>query len=169
MIHVVIEHYDAAWKELTAEGSSFAVTEIEVRGNPMRVFANTLPNLRSLWELAALHGDKPYVVFEDERYTYAEIDARVRALAHLLRDRHGVGSGDRVAIAMRNYPEWVVAYWATVSIGAAVVGMNAWWTGQEMDYGLADSTPEGVDRRRRADRASRSRTCEGLRAANPSI
>ena len=142
MIWHVIEHYDAAWNELTAEGAGFAVEQIEVRGNPMRVFQNTLPNMRSIWEIAALNGDKPYIVFEDERYSYAEIDAQVRALAHLLRDQHGVGSGDRVAIAMRNYPEWVVAYWATAAIGAAAVGMNAWWTSQEMAFGLADSKPK---------------------------
>ncbi len=141
MIGPVIEHYDAAWTELTAEGAGFAVKQIEVRGNPMRVFENTLPNMRSVWEIAALNGDKPYIVFEDERYTYAEIDARVRALAHRLRDEHGVGSGDRVAIAMRNYPEWVVAYWATAALGAAAVGMNAWWTSQEMVYALGDSRP----------------------------
>ena len=138
----MIDHYDAAWNELTAQGAGFAVKQIDVRGNPMRVFETTLPNMRSLWEIAALNGDKPYIVFEDERYTYAEIDAQVRALAHLLRDRHGVGSGDRVAIAMRNYPEWVVAYWATVVIGAAAVGMNAWWTSQEMAFGLGDSKPK---------------------------
>jgi long-chain acyl-CoA synthetase len=142
MLFDVIEHYDAAWNELTAEGAGFAVTEIDVRGNPMRVFAGAMPTMRSVWEIAQLHGDKPYIVFEDERYTYAEIDARVRSLAHLLRNVHGVGSGDRVAIAMRNYPEWVVAYWATLTIGAAAVGMNAWWTSQEMAYGLKDSSPK---------------------------
>ena len=68
----------------------------------------------------------------------------VRSLAHHLRDVHGVGSGDRVAIAMRNYPEWVFSYWAIVSIGAACVGMNAWWTTDEMKYGLADSAPKVV-------------------------
>ena len=94
--------------------------------------------MRALWELSAPTATSTYIVYEDERYTYAEIAAQVRALAHLLRDTHGVGAGDRVAIAMRNYPEWVVGYWAT-SIGAAVVGMNAWWTTPEMEYGLADS------------------------------
>jgi acyl-CoA synthetase (AMP-forming)/AMP-acid ligase II len=53
-----------------------------------------------------------------------------------------VGGGDRVALAMRNYPEWVVGYWAITAIGAAVVGMNAWWTTPEMAYGLADSRPK---------------------------
>ena len=138
----VIEHFNAAWDELTSEGGPFAMSEIEVRGIPMRVFDSAPPTMRSLWELAGFHGDKTYIVYEDERYTYAEIDAQVRSLAHRLRDEHGVGVGDRVAIAMRNYPEWVVGYWATVSIGAAVVGMNAWWTTQEMEYGLADSRPK---------------------------
>ena len=138
----MFEHYDAAWNELTAEGSPFAVTEIEVRGNPCRVFASAPPTMRTVWELAQFHGDKTYVIYEDERYTYAEIGAQVRALAHYLRDVHGVGSGDRVAIAMRNFPEWVVSYWAIASIGAAGVGMNAWWTSQEMEYGLSDSKPK---------------------------
>ena len=138
----MIEHYDAAWAELTADGSGFAMTEIEVRGVPMRVFGSAPPTLRAIWEIAQLHGDKPYVVFEDERYTYAEIGAQVRALAHLLRTRHGVGPGDRIAVAMRNYPEWVASFWAGVSVGAAVVGVNAWWTSQELAYGLADSRPK---------------------------
>lgn len=131
-----------AWAELMAPGGSFATNEIVVRGVPMRVFASAPPTMRSMWEMSAGHADRDYVVYEDERYTYAEIHAQVRALAHLLRDQHGVGRGDRVALAMRNYPEWVVGYWAVISIGAAVVGMNAWWTTPEMEYGLADSRPK---------------------------
>jgi long-chain acyl-CoA synthetase len=98
--------------------------------------------MRAIWEPTALFGDRTYVVYEDERYSYAEIHALVRSLAHHLRDVHGVGSGDRVALAMRNYPEWVIGYWAITSIGAAVVGMNAWWTTPEMEYGLQDSRPK---------------------------
>lgn len=88
--------------------------------------------------------DRTYLVYEDERYTYAEIGRQVRAVAWYLRTAHGVGSGDRVAIAMRNYPEWIVSYWAVLSLGAAVVGMNAWWTSTEMEYGLIDSSPKVV-------------------------
>jgi long-chain acyl-CoA synthetase len=141
MLHV-IDHLRAAWDELTAPGAPFATSDIEVRGVPMRVIDSAPPNLRAVWEASAAHGDNDYIVYEDERYTYADVHAQVRALAHLLRTTHGVGSGDRVALAMRNYPEWVVGYWATVSIGAAVVGMNAWWTGAEMEYGLTDSRPK---------------------------
>jgi acyl-CoA synthetase (AMP-forming)/AMP-acid ligase II len=137
----VIEHYLAAWDELLAPGSMFEMTEGEVRGIPMRLFANALPSMRSLWELARGYGDRTYLVFEDERLTYAEVDARVRSLAHHLRDDLGIGPGDRVAIAMRNYPEWVIGQWACFAVGAAVVGMNAWWTGPELRYALEDSRP----------------------------
>jgi acyl-CoA synthetase (AMP-forming)/AMP-acid ligase II len=136
----VIDHYRTARKEL--DNGPFATTDITVRGVPMRVFVAAPPNLRMLWQLAAAHTGKTYIVYEDERLSYDEVQTKVRSLAHYLRDTCDVGSGDRVAIAMRNYPEWVVSYWATVSIGAAVVGMNAWWTSAEMEYGLADSRPK---------------------------
>jgi long-chain acyl-CoA synthetase len=106
------------------------------------VFAAAPPTLRALWQLTAVHADRTYIVYEDERLTYAEVGTRVRSLAHYLRQTCGVDRGDRVAIAMRNYPEWVIAYWATVSIGAAVVGMNAWWTSTEMEFALTDSRPK---------------------------
>ncbi len=138
----VIDHYHEARQELTGPGGPFAVSEIEVRGVPIKVFTAAPPTMRVLWEMAAGHGDKDYIVYEDERYTYAEIGAQVRALAHVLHDTYGVRPGDRVAVAMRNYPEWVVSYWATISLGAAVVGMNAWWTPVEMEYGLNDSRPK---------------------------
>lgn len=137
-----VERLHEAWNELIAEGGAFEVVEADVRGIPMRTFKSVLPNMRAMWELASLNGDKPYIVFEDEQYSYAEIGARVRSLAHLLRDTYDIGSGDRVAVAMRNYPEWIISYWATVSLGAAVVGMNAWWTGTELSYALEDSTPK---------------------------
>ena len=110
----MIDHLRAAWDEMIAPGAPFAMSEIEVRGIPMRVFDAAPPNdARRSGSSTPLFDDRDYIVYEDERYTYAEIGAQVRALAHHLRDVHGVGSGDRVALAMRNYPEWVVGYWAT--------------------------------------------------------
>jgi len=138
----MIEEYTEAWDELIAPGAQFAMKEIEVRGIPMRVFESAPPSMRFVWELAAGYGDREYVVYEDERYTYAESDAIIRALAAHLVEVHGVAPGDRVAVSMRNYPEWVFSYWAIVSIGAACVGMNAWWTSDEMKYGLSDSRPK---------------------------
>ncbi|MEX0846251.1 MAG: class I adenylate-forming enzyme family protein [Ilumatobacteraceae bacterium] len=137
-----MHHYLTTRQELTAEGSPFAVSEIVVNDVPIKVFTAAPPTMRALWEITAGYADRDYIVYEDERFTYGEIAAQVRSLAHLLHHTHGVGRGDRVAIAARNYPEWVVGYWATVSLGAAVVGMNAWWTPTEMAYGLTDSRPK---------------------------
>ncbi|MDY7104083.1 MAG: AMP-binding protein [Actinomycetota bacterium] len=124
---------------MTSTDDPFAVIETEVRGVPTRVFAAAPPTLRSVWDAAAAHGDADYLVYDDERLTFADTRRRVAAFAaHLVSD-HGVAQGDRVAIAMRNYPEFAVAFWATVSIGAVAVPLNAWWTGPELAYGLSDS------------------------------
>ncbi len=162
----MIEEFQAAWDELTAPGAQYATTTIDVRGVPIIVFENELPSMRTVWELARGYGDRDYVVYEDERYTYAESDAIIRALAARLVDEYGVEPGDRVALAMRNYPEWVFGYWAIVSIGAACVGMNAWWTSEEMEYGLSDSRPKVLI----ADGERVERVLpvlDGLRAAAP--
>ena len=76
----------------------------------------------------------------DERLTYAEAGQLVANFSAWLASQ-GIGSGDRVAIAMRNYPEWIVAYWGVIAAGAVVVGMNAWWVADEMAYALEDSEP----------------------------
>lgn len=136
----MIHHYLAARAELDAPGSPLATSIAEVRGIPVKVYTTAPPNMRVMWEATAVHGDKDYLVYEDERYTYAEIHAQVRKLAQYLVSQ-GIGRHSRVALSMRNYPEWVVGYWATVSLGAAVVGMNAWWTPSEMEYALNDSQP----------------------------
>ena len=136
----MIHHYLAARAELDAPGSPFATHMTTIRGVPAKSYVAAPPHMRAIWETTAAHGDKDYLVYEDERYSYAEIHAQVRKLAaHLV--ANGVAPGSRVAIAMRNYPEWVVGYWAGVSVGAAVVGMNAWWTPPEMEYALNDSEP----------------------------
>jgi long-chain acyl-CoA synthetase len=114
---------------------------IDINGVPTKVFTAAPPHMRSIWELSAVHADKDYLVYEDERYSYGEIHRQVRVFAHYLASQ-GVERHDRVAVSMRNYPEWVVAYWATVSLGAALVGMNAWWTPSEMEYALKDSEPK---------------------------
>ena len=87
----------------------------------------------------AAGADDVFLVYEDERWTFAQVMATVDALAAQLVDQYGVGKGDRVAIGMRNYPEWIVSFAAVVSIGAISVSLNAWWTEDELDYALEDS------------------------------
>ena len=141
MITDVIDHYRAARAELEAPGMPFHMSTVEVRGVPVRVFDSAPPTMRMLWEASAAHADQQYICYEDEHYTYAQAHVQVRKLAqHLV--AQGVKPGDRVALAMRNYPEWIIGYWASVCVGAACVGMNAWWTPHEMEYALDDSHPK---------------------------
>ena len=132
-----------AWAELTAPGAPFEIEQIEVRGVPIRSFKNALPNVRALWLSTVPYAEREYLVYQDERMTYAQAHAQVNAIANWLLSQ-GVKPGERVAIAMRNYPEWLLIYWASVSIGVAVVGMNAWWVTEELEYALKDSAPKIV-------------------------
>jgi long-chain acyl-CoA synthetase len=129
------------WQELTATGAPFEVHQVEAHGVPVRAYASAPPTLRDVWLSSAGHADKEHLVYEDERWTFSDAHRDVASIASWLTER-GVTTGDRVAIAMRNYPEWMLAYWATVSIGATCVGMNAWWTGPELAYGLGDADPK---------------------------
>ncbi|MEO8811793.1 MAG: class I adenylate-forming enzyme family protein [Caulobacteraceae bacterium] len=132
-----------AWAELTAPGAPFETATIQVRGAPMRVYKNAPPTVRELWLASAAFGDREYLVYRDERLTYADAHARVNAVAGWLVER-GIQPGDRVAIAMRNYPEWLLIYWACVAMGVAVVGMNAWWVADEMAFAIEDSEPKVI-------------------------
>ena len=137
------QQYKEAWQELTAPGAPFAVEEIEVRGVTIKSYAAAPASLRDVWLASTAFADNDYLVYLDERWTYAEAHRDVASIANWL-VAEGVGPGDYVAIAMRNYPEWLLSYWATLSIGAVVVGMNAWWIGPEMVYGLNDCAPKVV-------------------------
>ncbi|QDM40344.1 class I adenylate-forming enzyme family protein [Altererythrobacter sp. TH136] len=124
--------------KLTAPGERFEMETITIRGVPTRVWKNAPENLRALMMVARTHGDREFTIYEDERVTYAAFHRAVAKLAQVLQ-AHGVKKGDRVALAMRNLPEWPVAFFASVAIGAVCVPLNAWWTGGELAYGLADS------------------------------
>lgn len=131
----------AVREELTGPGGQFEVVEEDILGNRIKTFKNQPPSVREFWLSTAAWGDRPYLIYEDQVLTYAQSHAAVNAFAAWL-DAQGVKAGDRVGIAMRNYPEWMLAYWACLSIGVAAVGMNAWWTGEEMDFALTDSQPK---------------------------
>jgi long-chain acyl-CoA synthetase len=123
---------------LTAPGAPGEMEEVLIRGVRTRTWKNLPPSLRSVVEMSRAHGEKIFLVYEDERVSF---DAFHRAVATLARQLQadGVAKGDRVAVIMRNLPEWVVAFYAAASIGAIVTPLNAWWTGEELEYGLTDS------------------------------
>jgi long-chain acyl-CoA synthetase len=124
---------------LTAPGAEFELVDAVVRGVRMRVYRRGPATLRELLAATAAFGERPYSVFRDERRSYAEHLRLVAGLAVWMREEHGLVPGDRVAIAMRNYPEWGPVFWAAQVSGLVVVPLNAWWTGSQLAWALGDS------------------------------
>jgi len=143
-------------EQLLGPGGMFEMVPAEVLGERMDVFKNRATSLRELVVGSARLGDAEYLVFSDgsteRRITFAENARLVARMALLLKTRYGVGRGDRVAILAANCPEWIVTFWATVSLGAVAVGLNAWWTGSEIRFGVDDAEPKllVLDEKRRA-------------------
>jgi long-chain acyl-CoA synthetase len=127
--------------ELTGPGGPFEIVEADILGNRIRTYKNAPPSVREVWLSTVVFAERPYLIYQDERMTYAEAHAQVNAVAAWMAEQ-GVQPGDRVAIAMRNYPEWMLIYWACVASGVTAVGMNAWWTTEEMAFALKDSEPK---------------------------
>ena len=124
---------------LTAPGEPFETAEANVRGVSTRVWANAPASLVAVLTQSRGHGDLDFLVYEGEHWTFEDHYRAAARVAHVLRDRYGVENGDRVAVAMRNLPEWSVGFWGAAAAGAVVVPLNAWWTGPELAYGLRDS------------------------------
>ena len=138
--------------QLCAPGMPFEMELAEIRGVPTRVWKNAMPSLAALARHGRTHGDATFLIYEDERVSF---DGWFRAAAVLAAhlQAQGVSKGDRVALAMRNLPEWPVAFFAITALGAICVPLNAWWTGPELSYGLSNSgakvlicDPERLDR-----------------------
>ena len=133
--HLSLEECEAL---LCAPGQRFEMDTALIDGVHTRVWKNAPPNLRALVEASRAHGERLACVLEDQRVSFEAQYRAIAALAEALHER-GIGKGDRVAIVMRNLPEWIVAFFATTALGAIAVPLNAWWTWQELEYGLRDS------------------------------
>ena len=130
--------YEEAYAEVTGPGQLFELVEETVGGLGYRLFANAPKTLGQLF--AGARGEQStFLVYEDERWSFDETMRHVDALAHALVHTFGITRGDRVGIAMRNLPEWIVSFAAIVSVGAVSVSFNAWWTENELDYAIGDS------------------------------
>jgi|SRR5215217_1129184 len=123
---------------LTAPGARFETEVVDIRGIPTTVWKNAPPTLRDMVVNGRAFATREFLIYEDDRVTFEAFHRAVAALAARLA-ADGVGKGDRVALIMRNLPEWPVAFFAAASLGAIVTPLNAWWTGPELQYGLADS------------------------------
>ncbi len=153
---------------MTAPGELFEMEELDIRGVPTRTWKNQPPSLRSVLDMSLGHGDATFLVYEDERTTFAEHYRIVATLAHRLRDEFGIAKGDRVAIVMRNIPEWVMAFWA-----AAAARRHRGAAQRMVEWRGAALRPRGLGlhgrlRRHGASRAHPSLSSAGSRVCGPS-
>jgi long-chain acyl-CoA synthetase len=130
--------YEEAYAQVTGPGQIFELIEATVGDTEYRLFKNAPPTLRDLFA-GARSVESEFMVYEDERWTFDETMRHVDALAHALVHTLGITKGDRVGIAMRNLPEWIVSFAAILSVGAVSVSFNAWWTESELEYAVGDS------------------------------
>jgi long-chain acyl-CoA synthetase len=130
---------DPIVQPLIGPGAPFEVQEIVLDGVPLRDFVRAPRTLVDIFRMGVAHEDLVHIVHGDERVTFGEVRRRAWSLARELQSTLGVRAGDRVAIAMRNLPEFVVSFWGAALVGAIIVPLNSWWTGEELVYGLRDA------------------------------
>ena len=128
----------AAIAKVTAPSQPYETRTENIRGVDFAVFANAPANLRQLYASGLNHADKDFYVYQDERYSYQRMWDAAAQCANRLAER-GIDPGDRVGIALRNYPEWIAAFMGITAMGGIAVAMNAWWSAEELVYGIEDS------------------------------
>jgi long-chain acyl-CoA synthetase len=133
------EHIHGVFDMLSGPGSPFETTQIEARGQYYTGYSKAPAQVRQLWLATKADDSADYLVYEDERVSYGEARARVLQVANALITDYGVKPGDSVGLALRNYPEWILGWWAIQMAGAVAVQMNSFWNGEELRYGVIDS------------------------------
>ncbi|MFL2503895.1 MAG: class I adenylate-forming enzyme family protein [Candidatus Azotimanducaceae bacterium] len=128
---------DQLIEKFTSPGMDYEVSLEKISGRSCRVFKKAPNQLKDLYDSA--RSDETFLVFEDERYSFNQVSDFAAQLGNGLIKKFQLNQGDRVAISMRNYPEWVVAFNAITSIGCVVVSMNSLWQSEEMAFALNDS------------------------------
>ena len=123
---------------VSAPGMPFETAPVTVGGVTTRQFVNAPATVRGFFDLAR-GVESTFLVYEDEEWSFAEVMREADAVGNALVTRYGVRPGDRVGIAMRNLPEWVVSFAAILSVGAVSVSLNAWWTQEELAYAIGDA------------------------------
>ncbi|MDE0731747.1 MAG: class I adenylate-forming enzyme family protein [Gammaproteobacteria bacterium] len=110
-----------------------------IDGQELETFSNIPRNLSQLYDLGTQAGERDFLVYQKERYSFAGTVRKARQMARVLKEDYNIHYGDRVSICARNSPEWCLSYMAITILGGVVVPMNSWWQGPEIEYGLRDS------------------------------
>ncbi len=127
--------WQKAWGQLIHEASPFAVAKNE---QGLLEFSKAPATLVQALQAGREHGDKPFMKWQDQSYSFSEFFEVADKLAAGLQKDLSIRSGDRVAIAMRNRPEWMIAFLAAVQAGAIPVPVNSWSSADELMYAIND-------------------------------
>ena len=157
----VIKSRAEAIATVCAQGQPYELQELAVNGYRHRIFVNAPQTLLDLYRDNL--SDMDFIVYEEQRLSFNEVYLQASMLAAAMVTDLGIEKGDRVAISMRNYPEWIIAFYAATSIGAIAVAFNALWSSGDLADGILDATPKLiiVDQ----ERLDCLGQCEGLPAA----
>ncbi|AIT07470.1 AMP-dependent synthetase [Sphingomonas taxi] len=124
---------DATMAALTAPGGMLPLGTVQRDGRDYPVIAAAPPSLPYYFaHYCQEHADKTFLVSGDERLTFAQVYAVATAVAQALVAAHGIARGDRVGIAMRNSPAWIVLYMGVVMAGGVATLLNGWWQAEEL-------------------------------------
>ena len=137
-------HSDKYIQALIKDQPFFEIHQEKVLGVQMDVFKNRPRSLVDFIDSSAAHGEKPYLIYKDKVISFNQHLKLVKRAAHLLQSKHKVQEGDRVCIYAANSPEWIIFFWATVSLGAIACGLNGWWKGSEAIKAIRDADPKVV-------------------------
>jgi|TARA_B110000967_G_scaffold188947_1_gene212246 acyl-CoA synthetase (AMP-forming)/AMP-acid ligase II len=131
--------FDQAIKAVTAPGSPFEITSHQSGGVDYRIYANAPKNLIELLAPGRQFSEQEFVIYQDDRWSFSHFHRQADLLGVQLIRQFNIGKGDRVAIAMRNCPEWMAAFLAIISVGAVAVPLNSWGARKELQQSLADA------------------------------
>jgi acyl-CoA synthetase (AMP-forming)/AMP-acid ligase II len=130
--------YERAVAALTAPGAPYELGSSVLGGIEYRVYRNAPASLAAIYAEAARHGEREFVLYQGERWSFARLLGQAGAIAARLACEAGIRPGDRVAIAMRNCTEWMSAFIGITAMGAIAVPLNSWGTAREIGYALRD-------------------------------
>ena len=133
----IAKRLQACTEQLCQVGAPFEICSSTDSG--LREYKNAPATMRELVDAGRAHGEQEFLVYQQERLSFTQFFDKVDALGHYLINNKAIAKGERMAIAMRNCPEWMVAYAAIVSVGAVVVPLNSWGSADELSYCLKDA------------------------------
>lgn len=126
-------------EQLTQPGAPFEYYEETLNGVVYKLYKQAPDTMREALAVGRNHGEAMFLQYEGESWNFNQFFTSVDAIAYQLIHKYQINKGDRVAIAMRNYPEWMMAYAAAISLGAVAVPINSWGQRDDLIYALTDS------------------------------